>query len=312
MKKIFALILAVWTLCLLVACAPDKYTVTYMLDGEPYTEEYEMGTAPLLPQSPERAGHVFCGWAHDPSGKKPYVGGTPLEADTTLYPIFAFDAESAVNRLFGGEIEMSVEIRAEGYDAVFGIITGSESSQGSGVICRESDGFYYCLTNAHVIDVALKFNNRRYTVTDCYGNAFAAELVASDAARDLALLRFEHGTHSLHVPRFAESDVSLGDTVIALGAPDGMDNSVTFGRVTRVDTVSGQGATEQTAVAFPVIWHNAPMAHGSSGGALLNDNMELVGVNFAIATNGQNGEYLYGFCIPISYVREFLNANFTK
>ena len=100
--------------------------------------------------------------------------------------------------------------------------------------------------------------------------------------------------------------------MIALGAPDGMDNSVTFGRVTRVDTVSGQGATEQTAVAFPVIWHDAPMAHGSSGGALLNDNMELVGVNFAIATNGQSGEYLYGFCIPISYVREFLNANFTK
>lgn len=307
MKRIAVLLL--FLLLLLCSCSfsgKGEYEVTFALGDETVSASYECGTAPVMPEVADRAHYTLVGWAFDAAGLRPYAAGVPLYSDTTLYPVWSYDSSEVINDIYTGEIEMCVTVDARGYNVVFGIVTDSDSTQGSGVVCHEEMGYYYILTNSHVTDVTEGYKYAEYVVTDCYGNTTAAELIGSDSSTDLALLRIKKGIKHLYVAPVADTDPEVGDTVIALGAPDGVRNAVTFGKVLRLAPVAGEGSEQGTEVDFPVIWHDAAMAHGSSGGALLNERLELVGVNFAIATDGRDGEYLYGFTIPRSAVSAFL------
>ncbi len=305
-------VLAIMLPVLLCSCSAGEYTVTYVLPEGSVTESYGINTAPVLPESPSRENHAFVGWSYDALGNNMYLGGTPLDGDVTLYPVWSYDSDRVIGEIYSSEIKMCVSINAVGYNSLFGAVTDSDSMQGSGVICHDEPGYYYCVTNSHVTEVAESYGNSEYTVTDCYGNEFSAELIASDSKLDLALLRFRKGAKLLYAAPLSDKPAEVGDTVIALGAPDGVRNAVTFGSVIRLAPVAGQGAADKTDVTFSVIWHDAAMAHGSSGGALLNDSLELVGVNFAIAMDGSTGEYLYGFAIPASHIKAFLEESLAK
>ena len=66
---------------------------------------------------------------------------------------------------------------------------------------------------------------------------------------------------------------------------------MTFGEYTRFDEVIIEGNSTGSHITFPVIYHTAPVDHGSSGGVLLNERLELIGINFAVATDKENGEF---------------------
>ena len=170
-----------------------------------------------------------------------------------------------------------------------------QNSLGSGVIVGE-DGIV--VTNNHVIsggqDLRVVLSDRR---------EFAAELILADEKTDLAVLKFDPDGEKLPKLDFANTrDVEVGDLVLAIGNPFGVGQTVTSGIISATArTYSGVSDS-----SF-FIQTDAAVNPGNSGGALVNTNGELVGVNTAIysQSGGSNG---IGLAIPSEMVRRVVDA----
>jgi S1-C subfamily serine protease len=153
---------------------------------------------------------------------------------------------------------------------------GGGPALGSGVIYR-SDG--YILTNHHVIDGA-----QEVTVRLSDGEALMAEVIGSDELNDLAVVRIEREDLPAVSLRNGDDEVQVGETVIAIGSPFGLDASVTAGIVSALNRELQLPDEEQgVLMTIPsVIQTDAAINPGNSGGALVDANGQLVGINTAI------------------------------
>ncbi len=160
-----------------------------------------------------------------------------------------------------------------------------ESSLGSGVIVDREGTI---LTNNHVIEHAEKV---RVTLAD--GRAYDAEVIGTDPQSDIGVLRLEDPPSDLKPLPFGDSEkLRLGSTVLAIGNPFGVGQTVTMG------IVSAKGRANVGIVDYEdFIQTDAAINPGNSGGALVNTSGELVGINTAILsrTGGYQG---IGFAIP--------------
>ena len=170
-----------------------------------------------------------------------------------------------------------------------------QTGLGSGVII-DTDG--YIVTNNHVIADA-----ERLEVTLNDNRNFPATVVGSDPVTDLALIKIE--APNLHVIPLGDSEkLRVGEWVLAVGNPFGFTSSVTSG------IVSAKARNISTATGMPVsngiaayIQTDAAVNRGNSGGALVNLDGELVGINTAIYS--QTGTYAgCSFAIPVSIVQK--------
>jgi serine protease Do len=169
----------------------------------------------------------------------------------------------------------------------------SEAS-GSGVIIS-SDG--YIVTNYHVVKDA-----KEITVTTNDKKEHTAELIGTDPLTDLAVLKIEGDNYQpVH---FADiKDVKVGELVIAVGNPLGLNSTVTAGIVSAI----GRGGLALLRERGPAAVENfiqtdAAINPGNSGGGLFNLKGSLIGINTAIAT--RTGTYIgYGFAIPVDLVK---------
>ncbi len=191
--------------------------------------------------------------------------------------------------------------RNDFFDFMFGMQRAPQdrmqSSLGSGVIVK-GDGII--VTNAHVVDGAdelkVVLNDRR---------EFEAELVAEDEEIDLAVLRIDTNGERLSSLRFQDdSDTEIGDIVLAIGNPFGVGQTVTSG------IVSALGRTNVTDISS-FIQTDAAVNPGNSGGALVNLDGELIGINTAIfsRSGGSNG---IGFAIPAELVARAVDSAVTE
>lgn len=161
---------------------------------------------------------------------------------------------------------------------------------GSGVVVR-ADG--YILTNHHVVDGADEVN-----VELADGRSFKAEVVGSDAASDLAVLKVEGTT--LQTLVLGDSDaVAVGDVVLAVGNPLGVGQTVTMGIVSAKGRATGGTSFED------FIQTDAPINQGNSGGALVSTRGELVGINSQILSPS-GGNIGIGFSIPANMARNVM------
>jgi serine protease Do len=190
-----------------------------------------------------------------------------------------------------------VNIRSESKAKGFYWIGGSEEtvSTGSGVIIS-SDG--YIVTNNHVIEGGEKF-----TISLADNREYKANLVGTDVSTDLALLKING--ENLPYCSFGNSDSLLvGAWVIAVGNPFNLESTVTAGIVSakgrKIDILEGE---------FPIesfIQTDAVVNPGNSGGALVNTDGELIGINTAIIT--KSGKYEgYSFAVPSNLVKKVIN-----
>jgi serine protease Do len=168
----------------------------------------------------------------------------------------------------------------------------SKQSLGSGVIFDAKQGLV--LTNNHVIHRADEI-----TVSLTDGRSLQAELVGSDPATDVALIRIP--AEDLTALPLADSDqLRVGDFVVAIGNPFGLGQTVTSGIVSALGR-SGLGIEGYENF----IQTDASINPGNSGGALVNLRGELVGINTAIFSPGQNsGNIGIGFAIPSNMVKQ--------
>lgn len=190
--------------------------------------------------------------------------------------------------------------------SVVSISTGT--GEGSGVVLTE-DG--YVLTNNHVVASA---QGDTVSVVFADGKTAKAKIIGTDPKTDLAVIKAE-GVSGLRPAQFGDSNaMQVGDTVLALGSPLGLQGSVTAGIVSALDRTIQVGGEQQEEPQLPqlpqrqssgaqsmagLLQTDAPINPGNSGGALVNLNGEVIGINTAIATSGQGqGNIGVGFAIP--------------
>jgi serine protease Do len=164
---------------------------------------------------------------------------------------------------------------------------------GSGVIVHP-DG--YVVTNAHVIARAHSIKVTLADDTEC-----TAEVLAAEPSRDLAILKISHPKRETfpHLPLGRSDDLMVGETVIAIGNPVGLANSLTRGIISATD----RELTFPSGAKYKgLVQTDTPINPGNSGGPLLNIKGEFIGINTAIRGDAQN----IGFAIPVdALAREF-------
>ncbi len=165
-----------------------------------------------------------------------------------------------------------------------------QPSLGSGFII-DKEGFV--VTNNHVIEdadqIKVKLNDQR---------EFDANIVGRDPNTDIALLKIESGDN-LPVVKLGDSDaLEVGQWVLAIGSPFGLEHTVTAGIVSAKGRVIGSGPYDD------FIQTDASINPGNSGGPLLNLKGEVIGINTAIIASGQG----IGFAIPINLAKDIIVA----
>lgn len=216
------------------------------------------------------------------------------------------------------------------------VSASSGSGTGSGIVLSD-DG--YVLTNNHVVTLDGNASGATISVATSDGHRFPAKIVGTDPLNDLAVIKLT-GASDLTPATFADStDLNVGDSVVAIGAPLGLPNTVTTGIVSALNRSiavassavpdsspdsgdtggdspfnfwnfggEGQQPAQTTSIYLSVLQTDAAINPGNSGGALLDAQGNLIGVNVAIAgtgstTGGQSGNIGVGFAIPSSVAK---------
>ncbi|MEI7638808.1 MAG: DegQ family serine endoprotease [Syntrophus sp. (in: bacteria)] len=192
---------------------------------------------------------------------------------------------------FGGGAPFDRYFGDEFFDRFFGDAPRREFKQqslGSGFIIS-SDG--YIFTNNHVVEHADKI-----LVKLSDGREYEAKIIGKDAKTDIALIKIKP-SESLPVAEIGDSDkLRVGDWVLAIGNPFGLEQTVTAGIVSAKGRVIGAGPYDN------FIQTDASINPGNSGGPLFNMEGKVIGINTAIVAQGQG----IGFALPISMAKNIL------
>ncbi|GLP78277.1 peptidase S1 [Mycobacterium antarcticum] len=208
---------------------------------------------------------------------------------------------------------------------------GGQSEEGSGVVL-DSDGLI--LTNNHVVaalnsaptgdavQVAPSGQEvprptaMRATVTLSDGRTAPFSVVGADPSSDIAVVRAQGLSSLTPIALGSSKDLKVGQNVVAVGSPLGLQGTVTTGIVSALNRpVSTGGEGQDQNAVLDAIQTDAAINPGNSGGALVNMNGELIGVNSAIASLGgggnasgaQSGSIGLGFAIPVDQAKRIAN-----
>ena len=167
---------------------------------------------------------------------------------------------------------------------------GSQQGIGSGVIYR-SDG--YIITNHHVVEGASEVD-----VSFADGTTERGEVVGTDPTTEIAVIRVDR--YNLPAATFDEEDPLVGQMAVAVGSPSGFESTVTSGVVSGVgrEVPSEYTGGQQDSALVDLIQTDAAISPGSSGGALADQDGEVIGINVAYLPPSETGAVNIGFAIP--------------
>jgi putative serine protease PepD len=197
-----------------------------------------------------------------------------------------YDADNA------GVVEITVTTQGSSNPNPFGPSSGASQAQGSGFVL-DTEG--HIVTNEHVVDgagsVSVRFSD---------GTTRTATVVGTDSSTDLAVLKVNAPASSLHPLTLGDSGaVEVGDPVVAIGSPEGLENSLTTGVVSALHR---QITAPNNYTIDDAIQTDAAINHGNSGGVLLNAYGNVIGVTSQIQSQGGGNEGI-GFAVPSNTVR---------
>ena len=189
-----------------------------------------------------------------------------------------------------------VEITVNSATSDFGEESGQQQAQGSGFV-YDKDG--HVVTNHHVVDGA-----GAARVTFSNGKTYDATVVGTDPSTDLALLKVDAPASLLNPLELGDSaKLAVGDEVVAIGSPFGLEETVTSGIVS---ALSRQMEAPNGFTINDSIQTDAAINHGNSGGPLLNLQGEVVGVNAQISSESGGNDGV-GFAIPSNTVKSIVS-----
>ena len=209
-------------------------------------------------------------------------------------PDFVEIAKKSINTVVHVKSASSSESDFSIEDFLFGRVQRKpQLGSGSGVIIS-SDG--YIVTNHHVIE-----NAENIQITSNNNQSYNAKIIGSDEQNDIALLKIE-SLEELPYAVFGDSDsTQIGEWVLAVGNPFNLTSTVTAGIISaKSRSLDPTGRTTQSYIQT-----DAAVNPGNSGGALINEKGELIGINTAIQT--QTGSYVgYSFAVPSNIAKKVI------
>jgi S1-C subfamily serine protease len=177
----------------------------------------------------------------------------------------------------------------------FGLPEGGGVATGSGFLI-DTEG--HIVTNSHVVEGS----NRVEVKLGSSDTNYSAEVVGSDPATDVALLKIDAPADRLHPLALGDSSkVQVGDPVVAIGNPFGLDRTVTSGIVSALQR---QIEAPNGFAISHVIQTDAAINPGNSGGPLIDSSGNVIGINSQIQTSGSDGNVGIGFAVPINTARD--------
>jgi putative serine protease PepD len=237
------------------------------------------------------AGAVTYSVAH-PSSTKTVVRQVPVQNGSPAADSNGLTPGDIYRQTYQGVVEITVSSPQQ-------TPMGNQESQaqGSGFVI-DSDG--HIVTNEHVVDNADSVSVRFWN-----GNTYKATVVGSDQSTDLAVIKVDAPQSVLHPVAFGDSSkVRVGDAVVAIGSPFGLEETLTGGIVSAVHR---QMQAPNNFTINDSIQTDAAINHGNSGGPLLDSSAQVIGVNAQIA--GQTGANVgIGFAIPSDTVKSIADT----
>lgn len=200
--------------------------------------------------------------------------------------------------------------------SVFTVAVRSSGAQGSGSGVAIDNS--HIITNSHVVNLEGATSPATVEVQNAVGDTFEATVVGSDAIADVAVLKVKNA--SLTPLKWSSAAPTVGQGVIALGAPLGLSNTVTAGIVSTLDRpvvlTASQNSEEDASdnsTYINAIQTDAAINSGNSGGPLITADGALIGLNVAIAsTSDSAGSIGIGYAIPAAYVRRVASEIIAK
>ncbi len=210
-------------------------------------------------------------------------------SDTAVY---------AANKIAPSIVGIQVEFNVNSSISLFNNQTSTSSASGSGIIISE-DG--YILTNNHIISTSSS-SDSYYQMSDATkitvklandDTEYTATIIGQDEQTDLAIIKID--ATGLTPAEFADSDnIKVGEFALAIGNPLGLEGTVTTGIISGVDRT----VTDEDGQEFTLIQTDAAINSGNSGGALVNSQGQVIGIN-TLKLSGTGIESM-GFAIPIN------------
>jgi S1-C subfamily serine protease len=239
------------------------------------------------------------------------LGGFDRHTTTTIREVsgpvsapaasFQADKRLSINDIYrqsaSGVVQISTTSETTTIDPFFGFSQiQREHGLGSGFVYDKAG---HIVTNDHVVHGA-----KRIRVSFSNNDSMTATLVGADSTTDLAVLKVKASSRALTPLPLGDSDsVSVGDAVVAIGNPFGLDRTVTAGIVSAV----GRPLTSEAGSRIEgAIQTDAAINSGNSGGPLINAEGRVIGVNTAIETgsSGATGNIGIGFAVPVNTVKD--------
>lgn len=168
------------------------------------------------------------------------------------------------------------------------VLVNLGNSTGSGIVLDKNG---YIVTNAHVVSGGT--GSARLTFSD--GRVETAQVVQTDNARDIALLKVAPNDKLVPIVLAGATDVKVGQIAIAIGAPFGLDQSITQGIVSAL----GRPVQSFGQCNIDMVQTDAPINPGNSGGALVDRQGRLIGMNTSVRAQGSG----IGFAVPADMIR---------
>jgi putative serine protease PepD len=235
------------------------------------------------------------------AGAAVYAALSPGRTHTVVRQVTVSDSQPAaktetqsVNSIYRNAYKGVVEltVTSENSSGTFGGGSQTQKAQGSGFVYDANGDI---VTNQHVVDgatsVSVKFWN---------GKTYGAHVVGTDASTDVAVVKVDAPSSLLHPLSLGDSSsLQVGDGVVAIGSPFGLEETVTSGIVSALH----RQMTSPSGFAIPdSIQTDAAINHGNSGGPLLDTRGNVVGVTSQIESDSGGNDGV-GFAIPSSTVR---------
>ncbi len=243
---------------------------------------------------------IAAGWIHADSSGSTVTVAQPLAA-----PVDSKEeggSSNLVNQIYRRDgqgvafISSDLEPQESSELSPFGQPEGGGVATGSGFLI-DTEG--HIVTNNHVVEGADKVEVKLGSSDKTY----TAEVVGTDPATDVALLKVDAPAESLHPLALGDSsNVEVGEPVVAIGNPFGLDRTVTSGIVSALQR---QIQAPNGFSISHVIQTDAAINPGNSGGPLIESEGKVIGINSQIQTGGSgNGNVGIGFAVPINTARE--------
>ena len=316
MKKRLIVLLVLIDTMLLLACIYNTYhknrcQITFQYEDGKIHEIVEIKKGKPLPYitEPTQRNHIFIGWFTDPINGEKMDLSKGVTKNLTLYARFQLEAATLTNTITSHVMKSIVKIEcraynpeAEFYDAGW--------RQGSGFCYAAGNDYYYILTNCHAVCKNSEDDRLDIRIYDYKGNRYKGYLYhdpnkqgdAISPDYDLACIYFTAESSEVTPLPIVKNNPAAGSAAIALGAPQSQMNSITFGKVINYQAIDLHNTPAyKSNVTFPVLCHSAETSGGSSGGPILNNDLNVVGVHYA----GNIGSP-FGYAIPAEKIHEFL------